>query len=34
MTFYDAIYLYAMFQLAGFVVGITYSMLFNWVGWN
>jgi len=34
MTIYDALYLYLMFQLAGFIIGLTYSFFFHWVGWR
>jgi len=34
MTVYDALYFFFMMQLAGFIVGLTYSAFFHWVSWG
>lgn len=34
MTPADGLYFFLMMQTAGFVVGLVYSFLFDWVGWE
>lgn len=34
MTVYDALYFYGMMQVGGLIVGLTFSIFFDWISWG
>jgi len=34
MTVYEALYFFFMMQLAGLIVGLTFSVVFDWPNWG
>jgi len=34
MNPHEALYFFLMMQLAGFIVGLTYSLFFHWIAWK